>query len=142
MRFSQTQMALPAYYDRRSKMLALYYVAELVGPHVPTMRVYDTVPSDANAFLENVTLLVCRDVAGATPGIAGAWVTYVDPASNEVPVASIRGTLSTPGTSIFQAVSPHIFLLPETEVRIYTRDASVGGSHTFHVGVSIVYWPR
>jgi hypothetical protein len=110
------------------------YSASAVGPHAAITRNSITIPTGRRGLLVNGFILMMRDAAPTTAGVARAAieVTGVDV------VSEIREITATTGVPRINHVPRGDVFEPGETISLITADGSTGGSYTYVISLAVI----
>jgi hypothetical protein len=124
-------------FDSRFTILKGLFSSTGVGPHSLTTRLSLSVPAGQRAVLLNGLLLIMRDVAPTTAGVARA---VMEVTGVEI-VSEIREVTATTGAPRINQVPRGNIFDPGQTITIRTADSSTGGSYIYVLSASALMGP-
>jgi hypothetical protein len=122
------------YFDARFTLSKGIFSSGAVTPHTLTTRVSISIPSGQRGLLLNGFLLIMRDAAPTTAGLARA----VMEVSGVDIVSEVREVTSGVGAPRSHQVPGGDVFAPGQTLTISTADASTGGSYTYVVSAAVL----
>jgi hypothetical protein len=134
MRIVNTFSGRPNYYDRGPTQVGISYgPANAIAPHGSTQRATYTVPTGRKAMVEAINVNIFRDVVATTAGLALAQSTV--PGGGSLDALNVNGNVVGNGAQKLAGVQ--MLLNAADNTKIFTQDASTGGSHAYSVTATI-----
>jgi hypothetical protein len=124
-------------FDARFTLSKGIYSAAAVAPHTLTTRVSIAIPSGQRGLLLNGLMLIMRDAAPTTAGLARAVmeITGIDI------VSEVREVTATTGAPRSAQVPRGDVFEPGQTLVISTADASTGGTYTYVLSAALLLGP-
>jgi hypothetical protein len=135
--YNSQQIARPEWWDRNPITNSIQYVATGVAPHGATQRASYTVPAGKKAYVDMVLLTVRRDLAAGAAALAAAYATYTPSGGTETRLFQQGDFQNTVNAGQQATITQFGFLGVGDAVKLYTLDASTGGTYTYLIGAKI-----
>jgi len=130
--------AKETWHDRNPVQRLQSYSVAAVAPHGLTERWTYTVPAGTKTALEIALLMVTRDAAATTVGLARATIFYTPSGGSEEALLDAALLTNTVGDQDRAILGASAVLLPGDLIRATTIDASTGGTINYVLTAKIV----